>query len=351
MRTIAIMTRLLLPTAVLTLLVFAEAPGAIKLRHYENRIRRAVEQIERIKADPSEYGEQGIETIVALIPDSESVEIEGQAKPFTADNAWLHSMLAGYEAEVDPQRRVAKLNEIGGRLSALGDHLLRIEEASTAKSDSADPRAKIREILDRPDYRPRTETRLGGFLRRTWQTISDFLGELFKAFGRLLARLLSASADGSWFSSVLIIAALAAAFIGVVRMAMRMKPLKRRPKKRTVLGEEMEEGADPHDLADAAMAAARSGDFRTAMRKLYLSLLYDLAGRRLIELEDNATNHEYLSRVSRFASLAPAMRYLTDRFDYFWYGMFPSTEEDFSAYLARYNEVLERARSLGERAA
>lgn len=348
---IASMTRQLLPTWLLILLIFADASGAIKLRYYENRIRRAVEQIERIKTDPSEYGKQGIETIIALVPKSEAVEIEGQAKPFPVDNAWLYSMLDEYEAEGDGQRRVAKLNEIGGRLSALGDHLLRIEEASTARVESADPRAKVMEILNRPDYKARTETRLGSFLRRTWQAISDFLGELYKAFGRLLARLFGTSADGSWFSLILMIAALAAAFIGVIRLAARMKPLKRRPKKRTVLGEEMEEGANPRDLAEAAMAAARSGDFRTAMRKLYLSLLYDLADRHLIELEENATNHEYLSRVSRFPSLAPAMKYLTDRFDYFWYGMLPSTEEDFSSYLARYHEALERAQGLGESSA
>jgi hypothetical protein len=45
------------------------------------------------------------------------------------------------------------------------------------------------------------------------------------------------------------------------------------------------------------------------------------------------------------------MRYLTDRFDYVWYGMFPSSEDDFAVYLARYQEAMERARMLGEQAA
>ncbi|HVG18658.1 MAG TPA: DUF4129 domain-containing protein [Blastocatellia bacterium] len=344
------MIRLLL-ICLLPLLTIAEASAAVKLRNYESRIRRAVEQIERIKADPSEYGKQGMETIVTLIPRTEEVEIEGQAKPFPVDNIRLYSMLNEYQAEDDPQRRVRKLNEIGGMLSALGDHLLRIEEASTAKAETADSRAKIRQILDRPDYQARKESRLGAFLRKIWEAVSNFLSELYAAFVRMLGRLFGASAGASWLSMVVIMAALSAAFIGVMRLALRMKPLKRRPKKRTVLGEEMEEGTNPRELAEAAMAAARAGDFRTGMRKLYLSLLYDLADRHLIELEENATNHEYLSRVSRFSSLAPAMRYLTDRFDHFWYGMFPSTEEDFSSYLARYHEALERAESLGEHAA
>ena len=99
-----------------------------------------------------------------------------------------------------------------------------------------------------------------------------------------------------------------------------------------------------------ALAAARAGDFRTAVRKLYVSLLYELGERGLIELEDSATNYEYLKKVSRFNVLVPPMRYLTDRFDYVWYGMFPSTEEEFAAYFSRYQEAMESARTLAESA-
>ena len=341
----------MLPVLLLTLLTCSWASGAVKLRRYENQVRRAIEQVERIKADPSEYEDQGLETIRTLIPRSEEIEIDGQAKPFRADNTWLYSKLDSYETEDDPQQKLAKLNEVGGMLSALDDHLLRVEEASAPKSDSADSRAKIKQILDRPDYQARKESRLGGFLKRTWQVVTNFLRELYQAFMRMLNRLFGTSAAGSWVSTVVIMAVLVAVFLGVMRIATRMKPPKRRSKKRTVLGEEIEAGTSPQDLAEAAMAAARAGDFRTGMRKLYLSLLYELAERHLIELEENATNHEYLSKVARFTSLVPAMRYLTDRFDYFWYGMLPSTESDFSDYLARYREALERAKGLSAHAA
>ena len=86
----------------------------------------------------------------------------------------------------------------------------------------------------------------------------------------------------------------------------------------------------------------RPGDFRGAVRKLYISLLYELSERNLIELEPNTTNHEYLAKVSRFQPLVAPMRYLTDRFDYFWYGMFPSSAEDFSTFQARYNEAMDQ---------
>jgi hypothetical protein len=76
-----------------------------------------------------------------------------------------------------------------------------------------------------------------------------------------------------------------------------------------------------------------------------------LSERNLIELEESATNHEYLRKASGLSGLAVPMRYLTDRFDYVWYGMFPSSEDDFAAYFVRYQEAMERARLLGEQAA
>ena len=118
-----------------------------------------------------------------------------------------------------------------------------------------------------------------------------------------------------------------------------------------MLGEEIAADGTSHDLAEAALYAARAGDFRAAVRKLYVSLLYELSERNLIELDESATNHEYLNRVSRFGALVGPMRYLTERFDYVWYGMFPSSEEDFAACLASYEEAMRRAQTLGEQQA
>ena len=80
-------------------------------------------------------------------------------------------------------------------------------------------------------------------------------------------------------------------------------------------------------------------------------MLYELSERNVIELEDSATNHEYLKMVVRFNALAGPMRYMTDRFDNVWYGMFSASEEEFAAYLTRYEEAMERARTMGEQAA
>jgi hypothetical protein len=137
----------------------------------------------------------------------------------------------------------------------------------------------------------------------------------------------------------------------LARVSKRIDLGSKKKKKRTILGEEVEAGATAVDLREAALASAREGDFRSAVRKLYISLLYELAERNLIELQTNATNRDYLARVSRFSALAEPMRYLTERFDHTWYGMSPASGEDFSAYQARYSEALKQAQSISEQPA
>jgi len=151
------------------------------------------------------------------------------------------------------------------------------------------------------------------------------------------------------FSNLVLVIVLIAAFTAMLSMIRRRRraPATRKKKTRIVLGEEIAADSTSSELVEAGLAAARTGDFRAAVRKLYVALLYELAELNLIELEDSATNHEYLGKVSRFAVLAQPMRYLTDRFDYVWYGMFPSTEEDFEAYFLKYQEAAASAKNLG----
>lgn len=333
--------------AFLTILLAAEAQSAASLLNYENRVVRAAEQIERIRAD-RDYADEGIIYIKRLLPRSELIEFGGAQ--VAVDNSWIYAVLDSYPAEKDPQQRVAKLNEASGRLRALDEHLRRVEALDTTADGEA--RGKIREILSRPAYQPEPETVVGAFIKKVMQRVRQFLREVYSALIRLLEQLFGASAQAGWVVNLLLIVVFAAALIALGLLARRMRaPKARRKKTRLVLGEEIAADSTSRELAEAGLAAARAGDFRTAVRKLYVSLLYEMSERNLIELDDSATNHEYLTRISRFSSLAGPMRYLTERFDYVWYGMFQSSEQDFAAYFARYEEAMERARSMSEQTA
>lgn len=327
-------------------LTAAEAIAASGILDYEHRVVRAAEQIERIKAD-KEYGEEGISYIRRLLPRTEQIEFD--QREVTVDNTWLYVLLDSYVAESDPQQRNARLNEAAGRLRALDEHLRR---ATAPSIDSGDAGEKIREILRRPPYQPEPETMIGRFVKSTLRKVREVMGQVVMSFRRLLERILGAGASGGLMSKLVLIGLLAVAGFLLVQWAYKMRlPRAKRKKTRLILGEEVAADETSGKLAESALAAARAGDFRTAIRKLYVSLLYELSERNLIELEDSATNHEYLRRVARFNVLSAPMHYMTDRFDYVWYGKFPSSEEDFAAYRARYEEAMQRAKTVGEQPA
>ena len=332
----------------LILFVASESFAAATLLNYEHRIVRAAEQIERIKSD-KEYEEEGISYIKRLLPRTEDVELEGVSTQ--VNNSWIYVLLDSYAAEKDAQNRMALLNEAVGRLRALDAHLRRAE-AETGTSQPENARERIRDILSRRAFQPEPETPVGAFIKKVLVRVRRFVAELYLSLTRMLERLFGTGASVGWISNVVLILVLAVAVIVAVRFGGRLRRPKTRSKKtRLVLGEEITAASTSRQLAEAGLAAARAGDFRTAVRKLYVSLLYELSERNLIELEDSATNHEYLKKASGLAGVASPMRYLTDRFDYVWYGMFPSSESEFAAYFARYEEAMERARTLGDGAA
>lgn len=336
--------------ALIHLLLIAAAAdvSAETLLKYENRIARAAEQVARIKSD-AEYEAAGIEDIRQLVPAQEMVEHEGRR--LSVNNTWLHMAIDVYEAEDDPQVKKAKLAEIGDRLAALDAALIRAAETSLQTDGNQNSRERLRDILNRPEYHEKKESRLAAFIREVRTRVLNFLAEIWRAFGRMLQKVFGSGAEGSIVSQVLMIIVLGVLVYFVVRLAMQIKPRRKKARKRTVLGEEIEATATPNDLFEAAMAAARAGDFRGAVRKLYISLLYELSERNLIELEENATNHEYLARLLQYGALVPPLSAMTDRFDVSWYGLLPTTPEEFAAYLARYNEARERVRTLAPAAA
>src|SRR5881396_2559101 len=204
--------------ALLTVLLAAEATAAARLLNYEHRVVRAAEQIERIKTD-RDYAEEGILYIKRLLPRSERIEFDG--REVAVDNTWLYVVLDSYTAEKDPQQRVARLNEAGGRLRALDEHLRRVE--SLEASDAGGAREKIREILSRPAYQPEQETVVGAFVKKWLRKVRGFMGEIYLTLTRLLEKLFGASAQGGLISKLLLIAVLGAALIIVGVLARRIR--------------------------------------------------------------------------------------------------------------------------------
>lgn len=320
--------------------------AAAQESNYLERLQYAVEEIRAIK-DGDVEDDEGIKDLKEVLPASEQVHIGQQT--LMVDNKWLHTLLDEYAAETDKKARRAKLDEADNRLEALMAHVSKLTDEVTG-NELGDAKERVRRILSSPQFAAPQESAFTKKAREIRQKIRDFINELLN---RVFTALFGAGEKANWVFRVLVIAGIGLVIVLIARMISRYKrnPARKRVGKRTVLGEEIEEGVTAAELAEAGMAAARAGDFRTGVRKLYIALLYELAERKLVDLEPNYTNRDYLARVSKFNALLVPMRYMTDLFDYCWYGMFPSSEEEFSAYLRSYQEALRQAQTLNAQTA
>ncbi|MBI3650032.1 MAG: DUF4129 domain-containing protein [Acidobacteria bacterium] len=316
------------------------AAAAASLLDYEKRVARAAEQIKRIQKDDN-YAEEGVDYVKKLLPKTEPVELQGRV--INVDNEWLHQHLDLAVAEKQKAARDLLLTEVRGWLEALDHHLQDAEDISRADANKAAMQERLKNILAQEQYRDKKENPLAAKIKKLRKAVLDLITRIWT---RIMTALFGAGNAGSGLFKFIffVVAAIVAYFI--IHMIWKYKPTKKKAKKKTVLGEEIEEDASPSDLAEAAMAAAKAGDFRLGVRKLYIAFLYEMSERNLIELHTHATNREYLSMVAKFSSLLPAMSYMTDRFDYFWYGMFPSSQEDFSLYLERYQAAVRHMQNI-----
>jgi hypothetical protein len=91
----------------------------------------------------------------------------------------------------------------------------------------------------------------------------------------------------------------------------------------SVLAAEESQTGEPL-TADNALRRAQElsggGDFRSAVRYLYLSTLLRLEERGLLRYDRSLTNREYLQRVAHDPNLAGVLRDVVEVFDRVWYG-------------------------------
>ena len=74
--------------------------------------------------------------------------------------------------------------------------------------------------------------------------------------------------------------------------------------------------------------AIKNGNYRMAIRYLYLQTLSRLAERKFIEINTNKTNYEYVNEVRKH-KFANEFASLTLKYEYVWYGEYPVDEKLF----------------------
>lgn len=86
---------------------------------------------------------------------------------------------------------------------------------------------------------------------------------------------------------------------------------------------------DPEVIDQKIQEAINQKKYNAAVRFLYLKTLYILDDKRAIQFHAQATNNEYLSQMSKH-KMNQEFRFLTQVYEYVWYGKFELSEQQFS---------------------
>ncbi len=187
--------------------------------------------------------------------------------------------------------------------------------------------AALDDILSQPEFQYTVDE--PNFLQRLWQDIrqavEDFFLRLFPGDGTMrlpLSNLLAILA------AVLVAAVLLYALRDVITGFTAD----------AALHAEDELGGQPltAELAlQRAQELSTGGDYRTAVRYLYLSALLLLEERGLLRYDRSLTNREYLRSVAHRPELAATLREVIDVFDRVWYGFQTLSASEYEAYARR----------------
>lgn len=246
------------------------------------------------------------------------------------NNRTLHAALDDLYAADAPATLRERLQRLDAHLDMVQAHL-----SATPDGEAAD----IRAILARADFQPIKKT------KTPLQHLQDWLVELIdKLFRKIPTKDLGDGATdfgSSWWGQLglWILLALLLGWVAVRFLRRARRPPGDDDGVRVIFGEPVGPDLDAADLLAQARAAADAGDWRQAVRKVYIALLHDLDKREIVSLHPAWTNREYLNAVRAQARLYPAMRELTDRFDVLWYGRHPGDRETYEQCLSRYYEA------------
>ena len=343
------MTTKLLSTSLLILLLVSIV-GAAELADYQKRVRSARGGIQELLSnvadeeagnEPSEPNDEVFAAVRELIPTSEKIATSnGEVE---TNNAWFVNRLKAAEVEQDLTKRAEILNEIDGRLAALGVELGELQDATVAERSKDEDKRKLSEILSRPEFqkptpKPPEESLISKLIRR----FLEWLEPMLPKFGGNAPDL---SGTVTVVQYVLIGAIILLLGFLAYKLAPLFAPRFRRKKteereSRVILGERIDDDISAADLFGDAERLAREGDLRGAIRKGYVALLCEMSDRKLIGLARHKTNRDYLRDVRSRREIYGEMSGLTGSFERHWYGAQDANAEDWQEFRRRCGDTI-----------
>ncbi len=106
-----------------------------------------------------------------------------------------------------------------------------------------------------------------------------------------------------------------------------------------ISGEADAQPTTPAAARQAASRYAQGGDYRAAVRHLYLAALMTLQERRIVPRDPSLTNREVLARTPTDAPIHMPLAEVVDVFDDVWYGVHEPDAATFERYQATVDEL------------
>jgi hypothetical protein len=320
--------------------------GPATLAEYVSRIHQAARAIDSLRSideteSDSDYQKRLASTadaVVVLLPPNESVKF--RTSVVEVDNRWLADALKEMRKPGEsPANRENELGFIVDRLTALESDLSNGGRVDAANNRDGN-KARMSAIMRRPEYNEQNQG--PSALRRWWNWFLKWLrGLLGERTPVDTVTVTKASKVVQYIVYGLIGAAILFALWKLLPLlrSSRLRSKKSKRQERVVLGEKLSPEQTAADLLAEAELLARSGDLRAAIRKGYIAVLLELADRKLLRLERNNTNRDYLKALSARQEIFESMKFLTGSFERHWYGLLAANEADWGAFREEVNRV------------
>ena len=238
---------------------------------------------------------------------------------------------------IDPSFLIAELKTNPPdfeHLKNLLDALLRAHDEYPHNVFTIQDIEPLNEILARPEFQWAGGQSSAG---------PDWFNAMLDAFLNFMERIAFGLRNILYYGRVPLI--LAAVVLFLFSLYYISRNLSRNLVREAQLAAENDDGAELLS-SRAAMQRAHTlssqGDYRNAVRYLYLSSLLILDERGLLSYDRSRTNSEYLSSVSSQPQLAGSLRDVIDVFDRVWYGFDSVDEEAYRSYVKHVDELREK---------
>jgi hypothetical protein len=285
--------------ALLAVMALATRPAggaALDLPSYISELERTATAIR---------GAASAEDAASSVPREWSVRVDGGT--IGVDTRWIHQELAAANAQSWPSIRL----RVANRLDAM-----RSEATDGRPEIRGDPAAVLADTLARKEFQRAQGSIWPEQLR---QRISRWLLRLFsRIFGSALGSRAGAVVF-AWITSAVALIALAMWLASLLSRRSRATALDLDPAARR---------AAARDWALRAMAAARTGDLREAVRCGYHAAVSRLEEQGAWTVDDARTPREYMRLLQRDDPRSATLGDLTRRFEQVWYGRRPATGDD-----------------------